>query len=113
VTAIAQDQLFEAAGEVLAELVGRNRDELDALGRHFHHLRATAAYRQDCQTFAVWQAANPEHLWRTLLANARQGHLIRTTAAALNVQVPALIRRGEAAEWLSTHGANLRFTKED
>jgi hypothetical protein len=104
---VATGGLFPAAGTVLAALVACDR------GTRASHLRATAAYHDDCKRFAVWQADHPGHFWPNRLANTRQGHLSRTTAEALGLTTPALIRRGEAARWLDAHDANLRFTKKD
>ena len=111
--AVGGGVLFSAAGMLLATLVTRNRGELGARGARARHLRARAGYRDDCARFAVWQADHPDHPWPTRLANACQGHLARTTAAALGLPMPALVRRGDAAAWLDAHDANLRFTKED
>lgn len=110
-TAFADSDVFPAAGTMLATLVAYHRVELGARGAHARHLRTTTAYRDDCARFARWQTDHPNHPWPSRLANARQGHLARTTAAALDLPVPALVRRGEAARWLDTHDANLRFTK--
>ena len=111
--AVAGGPLFPEAGMVLATLVTRARAELGARGAQARHLRARAAYYDDRARFAAWQADHPDHCWPTRLANARQGHLARTTAASLGVSLPALVRRGDAATWLDAHDANLRFTKED
>ncbi|MEH3036278.1 MAG: hypothetical protein PGN23_07295 [Sphingomonas adhaesiva] len=112
-TAFADSDVFAAAGMVLATLVARHRVELGARGAHARHRRAVAAYRDDCARFAAWQVDHPDHPWPSRLANARQGQLVRTTAAALDLPMPALVRRGDAAVWLDAHDANLRFTKED
>ncbi|AIT05128.1 hypothetical protein MC45_00210 [Sphingomonas taxi] len=109
--AITDSDIFPAAGTMLATLVARHRVDLRARGAHARHLRAVAAYRDDCSRFATWQAGHPDHPWPNRLANARQGHLARTTAAALDLPVPTLVRRGEAARWLDAHDANLRFTE--
>lgn len=112
-TALTGGGVFPAAGTMLATLVAHHRVELRARGAHARQLRAAAAYHADCTRFAEWQADHPDHPWPSRLANARQGHLARTTAEALDLPMPALVRRGDAAAWLGAHDANLRFTKKD
>lgn len=99
-------------GSLLLTMVESDAERLSHRGARSTFLRAQAAYHADCARFADWAAAHPDESWRSKLAKARQGYLVRSTASYRNHSAPSLTGRGEAADWLDRHGANVRFVEE-
>jgi hypothetical protein len=110
-SAAANGRRTVAIGTLLAKIVADDRAALAQRGARSAFLRAQAAYQDDCLRFARWQAEHPDHPWPSRIANARQGYLTRSTAKALEIAAPVLVGRGEAAAWLNSHDANVRFRK--
>jgi len=75
--------------------------------------RAKRDYAAECASFAAWQQDHPEHeAWRRKPATRSQGFLIARMAAALDVKPLGKMNRGEAQEWIASHGGNPRLAPE-
>lgn len=78
----------------------------DALLLH----RAKRDYAAESASFAAWQQDHPDHdAWRRKPPTRSQGFLIARTAAALDVEPPLRMNRGEAHDWITRHGGNPRL----
>lgn len=96
-------------GRLLAIVVDRNREELDARGRLVSWTRRYETYLADR---ARWEA-QPEDVrngsWRARQMTVEQRALVLETAILLDLLIPDPLTRGEAADWLEAHGANLSY----
>ncbi|QDH35119.1 hypothetical protein [Porphyrobacter sp. YT40] len=99
----------KAAG-VIADLLDINQRELAARGLFLTWQKRLALYLEDR---AEWLARDEEHRlrgeWRNADMTADQRWLIRATCRVLRIAMPGHLRRGQAADWLEAHGANLNF----
>lgn len=94
----------------IRNLIEKQHDGLNDKGRKLALSREWLAYKQDCESFAAWQKANPEKLsWRTKPASKAQYFLIWRTAQYLGIEPLFKCKSGEAHDWLMKHGANLRL----
>lgn len=105
-----RDQRF---GALLVPVIETGGERLARIGAAAFHREAEARYHDDCERFAAHQRANPDRRWRWKPPLSRQGHLAVTTARATGADLPAEHTRGHAANWLSDHDANLRYTKPE
>lgn len=72
--------------------------------------RARQAYADDLESFRQWQRDNPnQEGWRRKPATRAQGFLVSRTAAALGIDPPRRMTRGDAFDWIDRHGGNLRL----
>ena len=110
VAAASSDRRF---GALLPAVIAAGGSALAAIGAQALHRDAERRYREDCRRFAKHQRLNQSRRWRWKSPLSRQGHLAVTTARAQDVAIPAERTRGHAANWLSDHDANIRFTWED
>lgn len=109
IAASGQDRLVD----LLRPLLDAHYDRLAARGRQSTYLRARARYHADCESFAAFDAQDELKRWRGLPPTSRQGFLAAATARALSLHQPDFFTRGEAADWLRRHGANLRFSSRE
>lgn len=100
-------------GAVLSAVIEAGGSRLARIGAEALHRDAEARYRDDCHSFAAHQAATPDRHWRRKPPLSRQGHLAVTTARAKDIAMPTERTRGNAASWLDSHDANIRFTQEE
>jgi len=102
-------------GALLPVVITQGGQRLQEIGAAALHADAEARYWERKHSFASRQAATSNRQWRGKPPTSRQGHLAVTTAQKLGIQVPAERNRGDAADWLEAHNANLRFwgTKND
>lgn len=71
---------------------------------------ASRAYAQDVAGFRVWQRDNPDSdAWRRKPMTRSQGFLIGRMVAALDLEPPARLNRGEAHDWIEQNGGNPRL----
>lgn len=91
--------LFGACGP---SLVDRGRSV--SLGRRWaaYHLELEGWRRVDGETRVSGS-------WRDKGMSENQRHLVRVTAVLLDLLIPVEMNRGEAADWLERHGANLNY----
>lgn len=108
IAASEQDRLID----LLRPLLDAHFDGLAARGVRSTYLRAKARYRADCESFVLYDAQDHIKRWRALPPTSRQGYLASATACALSLPQPHFRTRGEAADWLRSCGANLRFNEE-
>jgi hypothetical protein len=72
--------------------------------------REVAAAASDRESWERWQREHPgSDDWRKKTMSRRQWFLISRTVDILEIEMPGRLTRGEAAEWLNQHGANLRL----
>lgn len=109
----AADQSDQSFGVMLPAVIETGGQRLAEIGRAALHRDAEARYRNDCRSFAAHQAATADRRWRWKPPLSRQGHLAVVTAKAKGIAMPAERTRGHAANWLSDHDANIRFTGVD
>ena len=75
--------------------------------------RASSAYAEDVAGFRVWQRDHPDSTaWRRKPMTRSQGFLIGRMVAALDLEPPARMNRGEAHSWIEQHGGNPRLMVE-
>lgn len=96
-------------GALLPVVIARGGRRLQQIGADALHADAEARYWARKRSFAEHEAVTPGRQWRDKPPLSRQGHLAVTTAQKLGIQVPAVRTRGDAADWLEAHNANLRF----
>lgn len=96
-------------GAMLPAVIAQGGEQLHDLGVAAVHADAEARYFERKRSFAARQAATSDRRWRDKPPTSRQGHLAITTARRLGVSLPSARNRGDAADWLDDHGANLRF----
>ncbi len=109
----AVNQTDHRFGAMLSAVIEAGGSRLARIGAKALHRDAEARYRDDCRSFAAHQAGTPNRNWRGKPPLSRQGHLAVTTARAKDIAMPTERTRGHAASWLDSHGANIRFAKED
>lgn len=74
--------------------------------------RASRAYAEDVAGFRVWQRDNPDSdAWRRKPVTRSQGFLIGRMVAALELEPPIRMNRGEAHDWIEQHGGNPRLAE--
>ena len=109
----AADRSDQRFGALLPAMIEAGGQRLARIGAEALHRDAEARYLDDCRSFAAHQVATPDRRWRWKPPLSRQGHLAVTTARAKEVAMPRERTRGHAANWLSDHDANIRFTEGD
>lgn len=96
------------AAEVAA--VRAHLDEWTKRGEALLLDRASRAYAEDVAGFRVWQRDHPDNnAWRRKAMTKSQGFLIGRMVAALDLEPPARMNRGEAHDWIEQHGGNPRL----
>lgn len=96
---------------VLAAVVALAKDEASDLGTRFavgQWARRKASYDLDC---ASWrEAENAIGLqWRDRPMSSGQRFLVVDTARLLEIEIPAGMNRGQAADWLDRQGGHPLF----
>ncbi|MCW2364611.1 hypothetical protein M2341_000058 [Sphingobium sp. B7D2B] len=109
IAASKQDRLVD----LLRPLLDAHHDRLASRGKQSTYLRARARYLANCESFAAYDGQDQLKRWRDLPPTSGQGFLATATARALSVDQPDFLTRGDAADWLFKHGANLRFNKRE
>lgn len=106
-TARADSATFAHALQAVFALRGpslKDRGRAVALGRRW------VAYREE---LASWREVESDirarGSWREKSMSEGQRHLVRVTAVLLDLPIPVEMNRGEAADWLDRHGANLSY----
>lgn len=85
--------------------------DLDRIGRVSAFNRGAAAYAERCRRFADREAASVDRSWRDAPVTRRQRWTILDTTDGLGIELPDCQTCGEAADWLSAHGAILKYRK--
>ena len=99
------------AAEVAA--VRAHLDDWTERGEALLLSRASRAYAEDVAGFRVWQRDNPDsNAWRRKPMTRTQGFLVGRMVAALELEPPARMNRGEAHDWIDQHGGNPRLAVE-
>jgi hypothetical protein len=79
-------------------------------GRSVSVTRRWEAYRRELES---WRRVDAETrcngAWRSKEMSETQRHLVRVTAVHLEILIPIEMNRGQAADWLERHGANLNY----
>ena len=90
--------------------VKANYDEWHRLGEEIVLERERTAAAADHASWVEWRAKNPEQNdWRGKPMTRRQYFLVSRTADYLGIRMPGQMTRGEACDWLESHGGNLRL----
>ena len=94
--------------DLVIALVKEDHDDLAARFAVAQWSKRKADYDDDC---ASWKAAALEtgDDWREKPMTSAQRFLIADTARLLEIEFPENMNRGEAADWLNSHGAHLIF----
>ncbi len=96
--------------EIIANLLDVDARQLAALGLFAEWQRRLALYLDDR---AAWLERDEEFqlkgAWREAAMTADQRWLIRVTCRVLAIGMPGHLLRGQAADWLEEHGANLNY----
>lgn len=107
----ATPEASNIAIEVAAVLA--NLDEWTVKGDALLLVKAKRDYIKDVASFAQWEREHPDaNGWRTKPSTKVQGFLIGRTVAALGVDPPGRMNRGEAHDWIAAHGGNRRLSDE-
>lgn len=97
-------------GTVLIRLLDGQERELAARGLFLTWQRRLVTYAEDR---AEWLARDEDYrlegAWRNEPMTADQRWLVRVTCRVRHLDLPGDLRRGEAADWLEQHGANLSY----
>jgi hypothetical protein len=106
----AAGQTAKNAAGVIADLLDTGHRELAARGLFLTWRKRRALYLEDR---AEWLARDREFRlhgeWRNAEMTPDQRWLIRVTCRILRMAMPGHLLRGQAADWLDAHGANLSF----
>lgn len=110
VRAAASERPTMTVAELVAHILVLDQRELTARGLFLTWRKRLALYLEDREE---WLARDDElrlsgH-WRDREMSADQRWLIRVTCRALRIAMPGHLRRGQAADWLEAHGANLNY----
>ena len=101
---------YETIGQVIADILDINQRQLAARGHFLAWQKRMAVYLADR---AEWLARDKDFRlngeWRTREMTADQRWLVRATCRVLKIGLPGHLLRGEAADWLEAHGANLNY----
>lgn len=97
-------------GQAIVMMIDRHGRDLSARGLYETWLRRLAAYDADR---AEWLARDEEFrlegAWREESMTRDQRWLIRVTCRLRRIDVPGHLSRGDAADWLEAHGANMNY----
>ncbi len=97
-------------GNIVIDLIDRRERVLSARGMFETWQRRLAAYAEDR---AEWLARDAEYrlggAWRHEGTTSGQRWLIRVTCRVRHIDMPGHLSRGDAADWLEAHGANLNY----
>ncbi|MCE7796512.1 hypothetical protein LWE61_08045 [Sphingobium sufflavum] len=97
-------------GTLLTRLLDAQERELAARGLFETWQRRLAIYAEDREE---WLARDEEFrlegAWRQEPMTAGQRWLVRVTCRVRHLDLPGHLLRGEAADWLEDHGANLNY----
>lgn len=103
-------QTDKTAGQALADLLDVNVQEFEAKGLYAAWDRRFQLYAEDR---AEWLKRDREFrlegAWRSAEMTAGQRWLVRVTCRVLRMPMPGHLLRGQAADWLEAHGANLNY----
>ncbi|WP_379923307.1 hypothetical protein [Erythrobacter sp. R86502] len=106
----AIDDLDRTAAQALADLLDVSARELEAKGLYASWERRFRLYSEDR---AEWLKRDLEFRlegsWRQAPMTSGQRWLIRVTCRVLRLPMPGHLLRGQAADWLECHGANLNY----
>lgn len=107
---VAEGRPDARTSEVIAHLIDIYTRELAAHGLFLAWQRRLSLFLEDR---AEWLALDEEFrlngAWRDAQMTADQRWLIRVTCRVLNMGIPGHLLRGQAADWLDDHGANLNY----
>lgn len=107
---VGMERREASTAEVIAEILDKDRREFAARGLFLTWQKRLALYLEDR---AEWLARDEELRlhgeWRNAEMTPDQRWLIRVTCRILRVAMPGHLRRGQAADWLEAHGANLNY----
>lgn len=96
--------------EIEVAAVRANLDDWTARGNALLLDRAKRDYAAEAASFAAWQRDNPgRDAWRKKPPTRSQGFLVARMAAALNLEPPTRMNRGDAHDWIADHGGNPRL----
>lgn len=107
---LVDDDPGTSFGTILTRLLDAHERELAARGLFATWRRRLDAYGEDR---AEWLARDEEFrlegAWREEPMTSGQRWLVRATCRVRHLDLPGDLLRGEAADWLDTHGANLNY----
>lgn len=108
--ALIDADLSATFGRALVAMIDRHDRDLSARGLYEAWARRLAAYHE---ARAEWLARDAEFrlggAWRQEVMTRGQRWLVRVTCRIRRVDLPGNLSRGDAADWLETHGANLNY----
>ena len=106
----SQDAGEAPVAQIIANLLDTDLRQLAALGLFNEWQRRLSLYLEDR---TEWLARDSEFqlsgAWRESEMTADQRWLIRVTCRVLAIGLPGHLLRGQAADWLEGHGANLNY----
>ena len=107
---VAQQADLAPATRIIAHLLDTDARQLAALGLFNDWRHRLSLYLDDR---AEWLDRDEDFqlkgAWREAPMTADQRWLIRVTCRVLAIAMPGHLLRGQAADWLEEHGANLNY----
>lgn len=98
--------------EIEVAAVTANLEDWTAKGDAILLERAKRDYAADMASFAAWQRENPgQDGWRRKPATRAQNFLLARMGLALGLEPPLRMNRGDAHDWITTHGGNPRLAR--
>lgn len=94
---------------ILPGLIAIYRDALTRRGERVLHRRRRDRYQADCASWAAAPDAVKQGSWRSKRMTRGQRYEVIRTCQRLRIDPPGPITRGDAADWLESHGANLNY----
>lgn len=97
-------------GQAIVMMIDRHDRDLSSRGLYETWTRRLAAYDADR---AEWLARDDEYrlegAWRQEAMTRDQRWLMRVTCRLRRIDIPGHLSRGDAADWLEAHGANMNY----
>ena len=98
---------------MLPDLIAIYREALTRRGLRALHRRRRDRYLADCASWAATPDSVKQGAWRSKRMTKGQRYEIIRTCQRLCIDPPGPLTRGNAADWLEAHGANLNYRGEE
>jgi len=94
---------------MLAPLIETYRTLLTRRGQDALFRRRHDRYLADCASWAAAPESVKQGVWQFKRMTKGQRYEVIRTCQRLEIEVPGQMTRGQAADWLDSHGANLNY----
>ncbi len=97
---------------ILPDLLRVYRAALTRRGQAVLHRRRRDRYLADCASWEATPDSVKQGHWRALRMTKGQRFEVIRTCQRLGIEPPGPLTRGDAADWLHRHGANLNYRQK-